>query len=86
MRWPIRYQILLPFAGMMLVAVAGVSVLNAYLAARHTEERIDAQVREVARTLLDSNFPLTGAVLADMRAPIQTGVAMNAAQNAAVLN
>jgi len=26
------------------------------------------------------------AVLADMRAPIQTGVAMNAAQNAAVLN
>jgi alanine-glyoxylate transaminase/serine-glyoxylate transaminase/serine-pyruvate transaminase len=26
------------------------------------------------------------AVLADMRAPIRTGVAMNAAQNAAVLN
>jgi signal transduction histidine kinase len=67
MRWPIRYQILVPFAGMMLVAVAGVSVLNAYLAARHTEERIDAQVRDVARTLFDSTFPLTDAVLADMR-------------------
>jgi signal transduction histidine kinase len=64
MRWPIRHQILLPFAGMMLVAVAGVSLLNAYLAARHAEERIDEQVRGVAHTLLDSNFPLTDAVLA----------------------
>ncbi|HVC98700.1 MAG TPA: HAMP domain-containing sensor histidine kinase [Pirellulales bacterium] len=67
MRWPIRHQILLPFAGMMLVAVAGVSVLNAFLATRHAEERIDEQVRGVAGTLLDSNFPLTDAVLAVMR-------------------
>ncbi len=67
MRWPIRHQILLPFAGMMLVAVAGVSVLNAFLATRHAEERIDEQVRGVAGTLLDSSFPLTDVVLADMR-------------------
>ncbi|HUY36821.1 MAG TPA: HAMP domain-containing sensor histidine kinase [Pirellulales bacterium] len=52
---------------MMLFSVAGVSVLNAYLAARHAEERIDEQVRGVAGTLLDSTFPLTDAVLAEMR-------------------
>jgi signal transduction histidine kinase len=66
-RWPIRNQILLPFAGMMLVVVAGVSLLNAYLAARHSAERIESQVRDVARTLLESTFPLTDAILTEMR-------------------
>ena len=29
MRWPLRYQILFPFAGVMLAVVVGVSVLDA---------------------------------------------------------
>ena len=40
MRHPLRYQIMLPMLGLMLTALVGVSVLNAYLAAgrvkRHT--------------------------------------------------
>ncbi len=63
MRWPLRYQILAPFAAVMLLASAGVSLLDAYLAARSTERHIESQLREVARTLLESNFPLTDRVL-----------------------
>ena len=68
MRWPIRYQILLPLAGIMLAAVLGVSVLSAYLAAQRAEDEIDEQMRRVARTLLDSSlgFPLNDVVLRQM--------------------
>lgn len=63
MRWPLRYQILFPFAGVMLAVVLGVSLLDAYLAARRTQRQIEHQLHEVAQTLLDANFPLTDAVL-----------------------
>ncbi len=63
MRWPLRYQILVPFAAVMLISLAGVSLLDAYLAARWTEQHIQAQLREMAETLLDSTFPLTDRVL-----------------------
>ena len=66
MRWPIRYQILLPFAGVMLAAVLSVSLLNAYWAAARTQREIEEQLRSVARTLLTSNFPLTPNVLDQM--------------------
>lgn len=66
MRWPIRYQILLPLAGIMLAAVLGVSMLSAYLAAERAERQIDEQLRQVARTLLDSSFPLNDVVLRQM--------------------
>ena len=67
MRWPIRNQILVPFALLMLGVVCGVSVLNAFLAAQRTQEQIDTQLREVAHTLHDSTFPLTDAVLRQTR-------------------
>ena len=63
MRWPLRYQILLPFASVMLAVVLGVSLLDAYLAARRTQAQIEQQLQQVAQTLLDANFPLTDAVL-----------------------
>ncbi|HVX13037.1 MAG TPA: HAMP domain-containing sensor histidine kinase [Pirellulales bacterium] len=63
MRWPIRYQILLPFALAMLAGVLSVSLLSAYLAARRAERQIDEQVRNLGRTLSDKSFPLTDAVL-----------------------
>lgn len=67
MRWPLRYQILAPFAAVMLIAIAGVSVLDAFLAARWTEQHIQIQLREVASTLLGSTFPLTQRVLRQTR-------------------
>ncbi|MBI2826236.1 MAG: HAMP domain-containing histidine kinase [Planctomycetia bacterium] len=66
MRWPIRYQILMPLAGIVLAAVLTVSLLNAYWAASRTSRQIEDQLREVARTLSASNFPLTEKVLGQM--------------------
>ena len=67
MRWPLRYQILVPFAGVMLAVVLGVSLLDAYLAASRTQQRIEGQLRDVAQTLLEASFPLTDAVLEQTR-------------------
>lgn len=67
MRWPLRYQILMPFAGVMLGVVLGVSLLDAWLAARRTQRQIEHQLSEVARTLQEANFPLTDAVLKQTR-------------------
>jgi signal transduction histidine kinase len=66
MRWPIRHQILLPFAVMTLFVVMAAGLCSAYLAARRVERRIELQVRNLGRTLLESSFPLTDAVLEQM--------------------
>jgi signal transduction histidine kinase len=62
-RWPLRYQILLPFGGVMLAVVIVVSLLDALLAARRSQAQIERQLNGVAQTLLKANFPLTDAVL-----------------------
>lgn len=67
MRWPVRNQILLPTVGLMAVTLAGVSVLNAYVSVRAAATRIESQLRDLAGTLSDSNFPLTDAVLRQTR-------------------
>ncbi len=66
-RWPIRYQIFLPFAALVLVAVASIAVTTALLAARRSaEERID-QLHRVESTLADAGFPFTESVLRKMQ-------------------
>jgi len=66
-RWPIRYQIFLPFAALVLVAVASIAVTTALLAARRiAEERID-QLHRVESTLADAGFPFTESVLRKMQ-------------------
>jgi len=67
MRWPLRYQILVPFAGTMLAVVAVVSSLDAVLSARRSQQQIEGQLGEVAHTLEAANFPLTDAVLKQTR-------------------
>jgi signal transduction histidine kinase len=68
MRWPLRLQIMLPMAAIMLLSVLVVGGSGAYLAATATKARIDAQVSGVAQILAESNFPLTDAVLQQMKA------------------
>lgn len=68
MRRPLRYQILLPMAGIMLLSVLIVAALGAYLAVRATEQRIANQISSVVQILEDSNFPLTNSVLRQMQA------------------
>jgi len=67
LRWPIRYQIFVPFAALVLLAVASIAVTTAFLAARRSaEERID-QLHRVETTLADAGFPFTQNVLGKMR-------------------
>ena len=63
MRWPLRFQIFVGFTALLLGAVATVSVLDAYFAARAYRERVEQQLRDVASTLASASFPLTEAVL-----------------------
>jgi signal transduction histidine kinase len=67
MRQPLRYQIMLPMLGLMVIALVGVSGLSAYLAAGRAQRQIEQQLREMTRTLDQFRFPLTDAVLRQMR-------------------
>ena len=67
MRWPLRLQIMLPMAAIMLLTVVVVGGLGAFLAARATKARIAAQIAGVAQILEASNFPLSDAVLQQMK-------------------
>src|SRR5262245_35768311 len=68
MRWPLRYQIMLPMAALMLLAVVVIGGVGAWLVARASQARIESQIAGVTRILAESNFPLTDAVLRQMRA------------------
>jgi hypothetical protein len=79
MRWPLRRQIMLPMAAIMLLAVLVIGGLGAYLSARAAKSRIAAQIAGVTRIVAQSNFPLTDAEL-----PV-VGAASRAAHVAASL-
>jgi signal transduction histidine kinase len=68
MRWPLRRQIMLPMAAIMLLAVVAVGSLGAFLSARAAKARITAQIAGVTQIIEESNFPLTDAVLRQMKA------------------
>jgi signal transduction histidine kinase len=68
MRWPLRYQIMLPMAATMLVAVVIVGGWGANVALRDAKGRIETQISQVARNLEESNYPLTDSVLRQMKA------------------
>jgi len=63
MRWPLRYQILLPFTVLLLGTVTMVSALDAYFSARWHRVRVQDQLRNIAVTLSPGQFPLTSSVL-----------------------
>jgi signal transduction histidine kinase len=68
MRWPLRRQIMLPTAAIMLVTVLSLGGVAAVLALRASKSRIESQIGGVTRILQESNFPLTDAVLRQMKA------------------
>ncbi|MFN0019794.1 MAG: sensor histidine kinase [Pirellulaceae bacterium] len=67
MRWPIRNQLLWPFAGVMAVTLVIVSGVNAWLATRRAEEQIQTQLSNIGETLKRPPFPLTESVLRQAR-------------------
>lgn len=63
MRWPLRYQILVPMIGVVVITSLGASSLTAYLAARRVRVETERQLRELGRTIDEGAFPLTDRVL-----------------------
>jgi signal transduction histidine kinase len=66
MRWPLRRQIMLPMAAIMLLTVVVLGGVGAVLSVRATRAHIATRIEGVSRILEESNFPLTDAVLRQM--------------------
>lgn len=66
MRWSIRYQLLVPLITLLL-GVVGISTWTALASAGRARQQIETQVRNVARTLIETDFPLKQRVLEHMK-------------------
>src|SRR6266568_63709 len=66
MRWRIRTQILVPLL-ILLLGVAGITTWTALSSANQARLQIETRVRNVARVLSVSMFPLNDRVLEQMK-------------------
>jgi signal transduction histidine kinase len=67
MRWTIRNQIMVPLVIVAIASLTTVGMIDAVLSERRTSGHVEQQLRNVIGVLTTSNFPLTGAVLRQMR-------------------
>lgn len=67
MRWPIRNQILIPFAALQIVAVAAITVAAALSAMSRADRETEGRLQQVIDVLRDSSFPYTETVLSKMQ-------------------
>lgn len=67
MRWPIRNQILIPFALLQGLAIAVISLIASWIAADQAARDAIAQLNQVVETLSTSSFPVRGPVLQQMK-------------------
>jgi signal transduction histidine kinase len=66
-RWPIRNQILVPLVAVAILSLTAVGAINTVLTERRTCAQVEQQLRQVIGVLTTSTFPLTDAVLRQMR-------------------
>lgn len=67
MRWPIRNQILVPFAVLQGIAVGIISFSASWIAADRAERDAVARLDQIVATLSSSRFPVQNAVLDQMK-------------------
>jgi len=67
MRWPIRNQILLPFAIIQTIAVIVISVSAAWMAGNRAERAAVERLERVVATLSSASFPVRAAILEQMK-------------------
>ncbi len=67
MRFSFKHQIMLPLAGVLLVAILTISGLHSWLAGQRAQRHVEGQLRRVCDTLASSTFPLTTSVLTQMK-------------------
>jgi len=67
MRWSLRYQLLIPILVLLLGAIGISAWVAAHSAQQAVRQQIEAQLRQVARTLSEANFPFTPRVLEQIK-------------------
>ena len=67
MRWPIRNQILVPFALLQGLAIMIISLSASWTAAQRAERESISRLDQVVRTLSESRFPVQSSVLEQMK-------------------
>lgn len=63
MRWPIRNQIFLPFAVLLVLSVVLVTVVSAWQTAENSREQKILHLQAIASAIGDGNFPLNQSVV-----------------------
>ncbi|MFO0902155.1 MAG: HAMP domain-containing sensor histidine kinase [Pirellulales bacterium] len=67
MRRPLKFQIMVPMAAVMLLTLAVVASIDVWFAGRHARGQLQRQWQEIGETLNRSTFPLTNVVLGQLR-------------------
>ncbi len=67
MKWPLKYQVLLPMSLAMLGTIAALTGVHTYLAAVQSTRRMADRIDQVTDALTRANFPLTAGVLRYMQ-------------------
>ena len=67
MRWPLRNQILMPFALLQALAIGVISLSASWIAADRVERESIARLDQVAKTLSGSRFPVRASVLEQLK-------------------
>ncbi len=67
MRWPIRNQILLPFVAIQTLTIVAIAVGASYTAVANVDREIQSRLRGIVSTLESTSFPLTEAILENLR-------------------
>ncbi|MHB8973338.1 MAG: sensor histidine kinase [Pirellulaceae bacterium] len=67
MKWPLKFQVMIPLAIVMLGVVVTLSALHVYLATEQAARQISSRIHDVTQTLARSNYPLTNGVLQQMQ-------------------
>ena len=63
MRRPLKYQLLVPFLAVTLATVVALSAVGAYLASNRVRNDLRRNLRNIAQTLVEANFPIEDSVL-----------------------
>lgn len=66
MRFPIRYQFMLPLLAVSLLSLVAIGWISAGMITQRTTARIEQRLQNVLAVLAQSNFPLTDQVLRQM--------------------
>ncbi|MEX0794638.1 MAG: HAMP domain-containing sensor histidine kinase [Pirellulaceae bacterium] len=67
MRWPLKYQILLPFGGWTLLVIVALTAVNVWHSTSMARQETQGKLEEVVRQVAEARFPLTQPVLEQVK-------------------